>query len=71
MIPDDQIPVAYCHECGYIWGDDLEYNFPNPSVCDCGNETDRTTVAQEEMVRSLADDGPAPERSRRRVDDEN
>ncbi len=53
----DQIPVAKCPNCGYVYGDDLEYRFPNPSVCACGEETETTTVADPETVRSLADDG--------------
>jgi len=51
---DEQIPVAKCPNCGYVYGDDLNYRFPNPSVCSCGAETENTTVANPETVRSLA-----------------
>jgi uncharacterized OB-fold protein len=54
----DQIPVAKCSNCGYIYGDDLDYRFPNPSKCQiCGEKTEKTTVADPETVCSLAENG--------------
>lgn len=50
----EQIPVAKCPNCGYVYGDDLDYRFPDPSVCSCGIETNNTTVADPQTVRSLA-----------------
>lgn len=50
----EQIPVGKCPDCGYVYGDDLEYRFPNPSICSCGAETESTTVADADTVRSLA-----------------
>lgn len=49
----ERITVAKCPNCGYVYGDDLEYRFPEPSVCSCGTETEKTTVANAETVRSL------------------
>lgn len=58
----DQIAVAKCPNCGYVYGDDLDYRFPNPSEClKCGAETENTTVADPETVRSLADGGLRPD----------
>jgi hypothetical protein len=58
MSGTEQIPVAKCPNCGYVYGDDLDYHFPNPSECQiCGEETENTTVADEETVRSLAEGG--------------
>jgi len=51
----DMVPVARCPNCGYVHGDDLDYRFPQPSICSCGAETTETTVAEPETVRSLAD----------------
>lgn len=54
----ERVAVAKCPNCGYVYGDDLDYRFPNPSEClECGAETENTTVADPETVRSLADDG--------------
>ena len=52
----ERVPVAKCPNCGYIYGDDLDYRFPNASLCSCGAETENTTVADAETVRSLATD---------------
>lgn len=53
---DGHIAVGKCPNCGYIYGDDLDYRFPEPSKCDgCGEELENTTVADEETVRDLAD----------------
>lgn len=49
------IPVAKCPNCGYIYGDDLDYRFPSPSVClKCDEETENTTMGDRETVESLA-----------------
>jgi uncharacterized OB-fold protein len=57
---DGMVPVAKCLNCGYVYGDDLEYRFPNPSVCEnCGEKTENTTVADPETVRDLAGDAHA------------
>jgi len=49
-----RIPVAKCPDCGYVFGEDLEFKFPEPSVCSCGAETENTTVADADTVQSLA-----------------
>jgi uncharacterized OB-fold protein len=56
MSETQKVAVAKCPNCGYVYGDDLEYRFPEPSVCSCGTETDNTTVANIDTVRSLAAD---------------
>jgi len=58
----DEIAVGKCSNCGYIYGDDLDYRFPEPSECQhCGQSTKKTAVADEETVRSLAKDGLRPD----------
>lgn len=58
MIPDDQVPVGKCPNCGYVTGDDLDYQFPNPSECLlCGAEMTNTTVAKPETIRALQKEG--------------
>lgn len=55
-----RVPVGKCLDCGYVAGDDLDYQFPNPSVCQCGNELENTTVADAETVESLTTEGLKP-----------
>lgn len=52
-----RVPVGKCESCGYVAGDDLDYRFPNPSLCRCGNELENTTVADAETVESLTEEG--------------
>lgn len=54
----NMVAVARCSNCGYIYGDDLDYRFPNPSQCEiCGEETETTTLAAEDTVDTLTDGG--------------
>lgn len=48
------MPVGKCPNCGYVYGDDLDYRFPNPSACSCGRELTNTTIAEADTVRELA-----------------
>lgn len=57
---DQQIPVGKCTHCGYVYGDDLDYRFPNASECSCGDEVDQTTVADPDTVEQLAQEGLKP-----------
>jgi len=55
-----QVPVGKCSNCGYVTGDDLEYNFPCSSEClKCGEELENTTVADPDTVQTLQQEGPA------------
>jgi hypothetical protein len=50
----DMIPVGKCPNCGYVFGDDLDYRFPQSSECKCGETIENTTVAEPETVNELA-----------------
>lgn len=51
----EKIPVGKCADCGYVYGDDLEYLFPEPSECSCGRTIENTTVADATTVKALSD----------------
>jgi len=54
----DRIAVAKCGNCGYVYGEDLDYRFPNPSRClVCDEKTENTTTADAETVCDLAENG--------------
>lgn len=47
----DRVPVAVCPEHGPIYGDELEYNFPEPSKCEkCGSTVNKTMMATPERI---------------------
>lgn len=43
--------VGECDEHGFVTGDDVEFNFPQPARCGiCGERLERCTVADEARV---------------------
>lgn len=47
---ENKIPVGICPEHGVVEGDDVEFNFPNPSFCSCGETLQITTIAPESEI---------------------
>jgi hypothetical protein len=48
MTDSDSVPVGNCPEHGPVYGDDLEFNFPNVAECakdDCGCECEQVVLA--------------------------
>jgi hypothetical protein len=53
----EDIPLGVCPEHGHITGDDVEYNFPNPSKCEkCGEVLIKCTTATESQIEEATDD---------------
>jgi len=51
MSDDATVPIGECAEHGFVTGDDVKYNFPNPAECGlCGEELERCTVADSQEV---------------------
>lgn len=52
----DRVPVGECPNHGYIFGDDVEWAFPNPAKCnDCGRDLYSAKLADESEVMALAE----------------
>lgn len=48
MPEQDKQPVGNCPEHGPVYGDDLNFNFPQPATCDkdeCGREVEQVVMA--------------------------
>lgn len=52
-----RIPVGKCPEHGYVTGDDVDFRFPLPARCHCGETLEKCTVADADRVRELSPDG--------------
>lgn len=46
-----RVAVGICPTHDYVYGEDVEYKFPNPCYCRCGEELERVTVASQEEIR--------------------
>lgn len=53
-MPPETVALGICPEHGYVYGDDVEYRFPNPCLCWCGMELESVTMAEFEEVRERA-----------------
>lgn len=50
-----RVPVGECPNHGYIYGDDVDWDFPNPAQCaDCGRDLYTAKLAPESEVKALA-----------------
>lgn len=48
----EKIPLGKCPRDGIVYGDDIEFNFPNPAICSCGMELETCTVAEQEEIQA-------------------
>lgn len=54
MSDRERTEVGECPDCGYVHGDDVDLNFPNPATCSCGEELLSVRLADAEKVRQLS-----------------
>ncbi len=46
----EQIPLGECPTHGFVKGTDVDYRFPNPAMCQCGEELIRVTITTTEIA---------------------
>lgn len=52
-----QTAVGKCDNCGYVTGDDVDFNLPTLAECSkCGEKLESVRMAPTEKVRKLSDD---------------